>query len=149
MPGGEHPWATLPRNHGHLDGLVTVRKHLPLLAATLANQHEPEVDVIVGANLVVAADKHLWKQHEPHNRDIDHMSKRNMPLSVSTTSAATRGVRRNLRELLLFPLFLPSLPHLILRQVPPHGELLHSGEGVPRLRSDTDPLVPVPLKRVQ
>ena len=91
-----HTRATLPHSHGHLDGLVTVQKHLPLLAATLANQLEPEVDVNVGANIVIAADKHLWKQHEPHNKDIDHMSKRNMPLSVSTTSAARKrgGTRR-------------------------------------------------------
>ena len=48
------------------------------------------------------------------------MSKRNTGkemtriLPLSTTSAATRGVRRNLRELLLFPLFLPPLTRLPL-----------------------------------
>ena len=40
-------------------------------------------------------------------------------LPLSTTSAATRGVRRNLRELLLFPLFLPPLTRL------PLGHPLH------------------------
>ena len=49
----------------HLEGLVTVQIHLPQLTATLSLQHEPEVVVIVGANLVVAGDPVIQHAYAP------------------------------------------------------------------------------------
>ena len=50
----------------HLDGLVTVQIHLPLLTATLALQLEPGIDVIVSANFVVAADPVIQHADTPN-----------------------------------------------------------------------------------
>ena len=52
----------------HLDGHVTVQIHLPLLTATLALQLEPGKDVVVSANIVVAAEPAI--QHANTQRPL-------------------------------------------------------------------------------
>ena len=51
----------------HLDGHVTVQIHLPLPTATLALQLEPRKDVVVSANIVVAAESEIQHAYTPND----------------------------------------------------------------------------------
>ena len=51
----------------HLDGLVTVQIHLPLLTATLVLQLEPGIVVVVWANIVIAAEPVIQHAYTPND----------------------------------------------------------------------------------
>ena len=51
----------------HLDGLVTVQIHLPLLTATLVLQLEPGIVVVVWANIVIAAEPEIQHANTPND----------------------------------------------------------------------------------
>ena len=51
----------------HLDGLVTVQIHLPLLTATLVLQLEPGIVVVVWASIVIAAEPVIQHAYTPND----------------------------------------------------------------------------------